>query len=138
MHIRYPSPTDRYFEISRELRKYEELEIEIKQLSGFNLDCLKQLFAMGYTLQSPKYKKEELTMANAKQCDICKAFYPAHKLSRRARGFDCRDSAAIILFDPNPDAKDLEEMNEGKIELETCPTCMSSIRSYIKAMTVDV
>ena len=43
-------------------------------------------------------------MANAKQCDICGAFYAAHKLSNKLRGYDIRDTAAIILFDPDPSA----------------------------------
>lgn len=54
-YLTYPSLTDRYLDIREELIRYEKLEIEIKQLSGFNLDCLKRLFAMGYTLQAPDY-----------------------------------------------------------------------------------
>ena len=73
-------------------------------------------------------------MANAKQCDICKTFYPAHKMSRRARGWDCRDSAAILLFDPDPEATNPEDMDDGKIELETCPLCMKSIKNFIEAI----
>ena len=37
------------------LVKYEELEMEIKQLTGFNLKQLKALFAMGFTLKRPEY-----------------------------------------------------------------------------------
>ena len=47
---------ERYLSLSRELRKYEELEIQIKQITGFNIECLKQLFAMGYTLKSPDHE----------------------------------------------------------------------------------
>jgi hypothetical protein len=36
-----------------------------------------------------------------------------------------------MLFDPDPEAKEPEDMDEGKIELETCPTCMKSIKDYI-------
>ena len=75
-------------------------------------------------------------MANAKQCDICKTFYPAHKLSRRSRGFDCRDSAVIMLFDPDPEAKEPEDMDDSRIELETCPTCMKAIKDYIDILKV--
>ena len=39
--------------LSQELQRYEELEIEVKQLCGFNFECLRMLFAMGFTLQPP-------------------------------------------------------------------------------------
>ena len=39
---------------SQELRRYEELEIQVKQLCGYNFECLKELFAMGFTLQPPE------------------------------------------------------------------------------------
>ena len=39
--------------LSQELRKYEELELEVKQLCGYNFECLRELFAMGFTLQPP-------------------------------------------------------------------------------------
>lgn len=75
-------------------------------------------------------------MANAKQCDICKTFYPAHKMgNRRANCIDYRDSSMIVLFDPFPDTTDLEEKPEDTIELETCPTCMKSIKDFINAIT---
>lgn len=41
--------------LSQELLRYEELEIRIKQLTGFNLECLEKLFAMGFTLKPPEY-----------------------------------------------------------------------------------
>lgn len=37
------------------LQRYEKLEIEIKQLTGFSLEALRDLFAMGYTLRRPEY-----------------------------------------------------------------------------------
>lgn len=39
---------------SKSYRKYEELEYEIKQLTGKDLACLKALFAAGWTLTPPK------------------------------------------------------------------------------------
>lgn len=78
-------------------------------------------------------------MANAKQCDICKAFYPAYKLSnRRATHIDYRDSSMIVLFDPLPDTTDLEQKPDDTIELETCPNCMKSIKNFIEAITVTL
>ena len=53
---------NRVIPISQELRRYEELEIEVKQLCGYNFECLKELFAMGYTLQPPEH---EMTMNQA-------------------------------------------------------------------------
>lgn len=52
-------PEYRAVGLSQELRKYEELEFEVKQLCGYNFECLRELFAMGYTLQPPN---RELTM----------------------------------------------------------------------------
>lgn len=73
-------------------------------------------------------------MANAKQCDICSKFYAAHKLSKNLRGYGIRDTAAIILFDPDPNANypgDLDGIEDG---LETCPECMRRIKEFIAAM----
>ena len=50
---RIPIPDDRSIALSRELRRYEELEIQIKQLTGFDFENLKELFMRGYTLQEP-------------------------------------------------------------------------------------
>lgn len=46
-------PDDRSIVLANGLRVYEELENEIKQLTGFNLESLKRLFMKGYTLQAP-------------------------------------------------------------------------------------
>lgn len=73
-------------------------------------------------------------MANAKQCDICSNFYAAHKLSKRCRGFGVRDTAAVILHDPDPDATSLDEMEYPEDGLETCPECMKRIKEFINAM----
>jgi hypothetical protein len=43
-------------DISQELMRYEMLEIDVKQLCGFNFECLKELFRMGYTLKPPEYE----------------------------------------------------------------------------------
>lgn len=43
----------------KEVQRYEKLEIEVKQLCGHNFECLRELFAMGYTLQPPE---RELTL----------------------------------------------------------------------------
>lgn len=40
--------------IAQELRKYEELEIAVKQLTGYNFECLYKLFCMGWTLTEPE------------------------------------------------------------------------------------
>ena len=37
------------------LRHYDELETEIGQLTGYNLETLRKLFAAGYTLTPPEY-----------------------------------------------------------------------------------
>lgn len=37
------------------LVEYEKIEMEIKQLTGFNLKQLRALFAMGVTLKRPEY-----------------------------------------------------------------------------------
>lgn len=73
-------------------------------------------------------------MANAKQCDICGAFYAAHKLSNKLRGYDIRDTAAIIIFDPNPNAEYPGEVEESRKDLETCPECMKRIKEFIASM----
>ena len=44
---------DRALELSKELRYYEELEIDIKQLTGYNFAALRELFTAGWTLQPP-------------------------------------------------------------------------------------
>lgn len=46
-------PADRIVDISRELQRYQELEIEIKQLCGYSFESLRNLFAMGYTIEPP-------------------------------------------------------------------------------------
>lgn len=43
-------------DIYQDLMRYEKLEIEVKQLCGFNFECLKELFAMGFTLKPPEYE----------------------------------------------------------------------------------
>ncbi len=73
-------------------------------------------------------------MANAKQCDICGKFYAAHKLSRKLREYDIRDTSAIILFDPNPNADYPGEVEDCKEEMDTCPECMTNIKEFIAAM----
>lgn len=49
-------PVSRAIGLSQELRRYEELEIDVKQLCGYNFECLRELFAMGFTLQPPDYE----------------------------------------------------------------------------------
>ena len=49
----------RYKTISETLMEYEKLEIEVKQLTGFNFETLKMLFAAGWTLVPPKYESLE-------------------------------------------------------------------------------
>ncbi len=66
-------------------------------------------------------------MANAKQCDICGVFYAALKSSRARGGFDCRDSATLVVFDPDPEVKSSNDV----VELETCPECMSRVKAFI-------
>lgn len=43
------------YEQSKTIRHYDELETQIRQLTGYNLETLKQLFAAGYTLTPPDY-----------------------------------------------------------------------------------
>ena len=40
---------------SRQVRYYDELETQIRQLSGYNFETLEKLFAAGYTLTPPDY-----------------------------------------------------------------------------------
>lgn len=44
----------KYSDIVQQLVDYEKLEIEIKQLTGYNFMTLRELFAMGYTLEPPR------------------------------------------------------------------------------------
>lgn len=44
----------RYLDLTKQLVEYEKLEIEVKQLSGYNFTVLRELFAKGYTLEPPK------------------------------------------------------------------------------------
>ena len=55
---------DRGGYLHEELMRYEKLEIEIKQLTGFNFDTLRTLFAMGYTLKPPETATEAYLMSN--------------------------------------------------------------------------
>lgn len=73
-------------------------------------------------------------MANAKQCDICGDFYAAHRLSNKLRGYDIRDTAAIILFDPDPNADHPGDLDGIQEALETCPNCIARIKEFIAAM----
>ena len=49
----------RYMDIRETLIEYEKLEIEVKQLTGYNFETLKKLFADGWTLVPPKYESLE-------------------------------------------------------------------------------
>lgn len=73
-------------------------------------------------------------MANAKKCDICGAFYAAHKLSRKLRDYNIQDTAAIILFDPDPNSNYVGEVEESREAFETCPVCMRKIKTFIDNM----
>lgn len=42
--------------MSDTIQKYSELEHSIKELTGFDLSTLKELFAMGYTLKHPDHE----------------------------------------------------------------------------------
>ena len=57
----FSCPYSSYGANTRLLRKYEELEIEIKKLTGKDFACLKALFASGWTLEPPK--KSNLLLA---------------------------------------------------------------------------
>lgn len=46
-------PSERIVDLCQELQRYEKLEIEVKQLTGHNFESLRNLFALGYTLQNP-------------------------------------------------------------------------------------
>ena len=72
-------------------------------------------------------------MANAKQCDICGAFYAAHKDSRRLRGCGYLDTAAIMFYDPSDNVAGFDN-DEVKTTLETCPECMKNIKEFVTAM----
>lgn len=41
--------------IRETIEKYALLEHQIKELTGFNLEALRDLFAMGYTLKRPDH-----------------------------------------------------------------------------------
>lgn len=43
-----------YNRYGKHLQEYQELELEIQQLTGKDLKCLKALFAQGWTLSPPK------------------------------------------------------------------------------------
>ena len=43
-----------YRDLVDTLIEYEKLEIDVKQLTGFDFKCLRDLFAKGYTLTPPK------------------------------------------------------------------------------------
>lgn len=40
--------------IAQELMEYEELEVKVKQLTGYDFRCLYELFRMGWSLTPPK------------------------------------------------------------------------------------
>ena len=42
------------------LRRYEERETKLRQLTGYNIEKLIELFAAGYTLQPPEYTRENI------------------------------------------------------------------------------
>ena len=69
-------------------------------------------------------------MPNAKQCDICGAFYAAHKNSKRLRGCGYLDTAAIIIYDPETEIVDYDD-DPNKLSLETCPVCLKRIKGFI-------
>lgn len=52
-----------YASLTEELQKYEKLEIEVKQLIGMNFECLRELFAAGYTLTPPEPRKSMVELA---------------------------------------------------------------------------
>lgn len=51
-------PYSYYDNAMKLLREYDELESEIKQLTGKDLKCIKALFACGWTLEPPKRNEE--------------------------------------------------------------------------------
>lgn len=59
-HIVCLGSCNRYFAVSKQLRQYEELEIEVKQLIGMDFKCLKVLLAQGWTLNPPKRNDDKL------------------------------------------------------------------------------
>ena len=54
MDKEFDRPYSSYITSARLLQKYEELELEIKQLTGKDLTCLAILFAQGWTLEPPR------------------------------------------------------------------------------------
>lgn len=77
----------RYRDIVQQLVDYEKLEIEVKQLTGYNFAVLKELFAMGYTLQPP-----EPTQTLAEAIDNLPSCFG--KYYNGSLGFPCEDGAA--------------------------------------------
>ena len=47
--------SDRIKQLTQTIRRYQELEIKVKHLTGFDFETLKDLFAMGYCLTAPKH-----------------------------------------------------------------------------------
>lgn len=47
-------PVERAIVLGKELRRYEELENQFKQITGYNFEALMKLVAMGWTLEPPK------------------------------------------------------------------------------------
>jgi hypothetical protein len=77
-------------------------------------------------------------MANAKKCDICGKFYAAHKLSRKLRGLDMRDTSTVVLLDLDyQETDDVFDINSDKVTMETCPECMAKIKKFIESMKND-
>ena len=56
----FPDIIRRYSDIAKQLVDYEKLEIEVKQLTGYNFTALKELFMRGYTIEPPKSNKSIL------------------------------------------------------------------------------
>lgn len=71
--MEFSCPYSSYVTSARLLQKYEELELEIKQLTGKDLKCLKVLFAQGWTLEPPK-KQPTLLEAMAELADEDKQY----------------------------------------------------------------
>ena len=64
-----PVPDYMLREISQELQSYHETEYIIKGLTGYNLNSLKDLFLLGYTLKRPDIEltPHELELLLAKE-----------------------------------------------------------------------